>query len=65
MSHASVKRYAEELYAHFGVRTRHALVAHAFRMGLITADERGDMDSGLLSLAFLYDETSSSPAGRT
>ncbi len=46
VSHASVKRYAEELYAHFGVRTRHALVAHAFRMGLITADERGDMDSG-------------------
>jgi len=39
VSHAAVKRYAEELYVHFGVRTRHALVAHAFRMGLISTDE--------------------------
>lgn len=39
VSHAAVKRYAEELYLHFGVRTRHALVAHAFRMGLISAGE--------------------------
>lgn len=39
VSHAAVKRYAEELYAHFDVRSRHALVAHAFRMGLISKDE--------------------------
>lgn len=39
VSHAAVKRYAEELYTHFGVRSRHALVAHAFRMGLIAASE--------------------------
>lgn len=42
VSHAAVKRYAEELYAHFNVRTRHALVAHAFRMGLISADRGGE-----------------------
>ncbi len=42
VSHAAVKRYAEELYVHFGVRTRHALVAHAFRMGLIATDADGE-----------------------
>ena len=42
VSHAAVKRYAEELYMHFGVRTRHALVAHAFRMGLIATEEDGE-----------------------